>query len=111
MAAPTSKATDPWEVVDYEAWMLFELRRVLDGEAFNAHSDVVKNALVESVCLHIRILVDVLLSKDSGKGDDIRLTQLLPGFRHSSVDQLRAAYGDGKPVQPQLPWPCWTLNK
>jgi hypothetical protein len=109
MAAPTSKAVDPWEVVAYEALMLFDLCRVLNGETFNVNPDVVKNALIESVCLHIRILVDILLSKDSGKGDDIRLNQLLPGFQHSSVDQLRAAYGDGKPVQP--PWPCWTLNK
>jgi len=109
MAAPTGTATDPWEVVAYEARMLFDLCRVLNGDAFHAYPDVVKNATVESVCLHIRILVDILLSKDSRKGDDIRLNQLLPGFQHSSVDRLRAEYGDNKRVQP--PWPCWILNK
>jgi hypothetical protein len=111
MAAPTSDAADPWEVVTYEAWMLFGLCRILEGETFNVNPDVAKNAVVESVCLHTRIFVDILLSKDSGKGDDIRLNQLLPGFQHSAVDQLRAAHGDGKPDQPPVPWPCWTLNK
>ncbi len=109
MAAPASKAADPWEIVAYEARMLFDLCRVLNGETFNANNNVVKNAVVESVCLHTRILVNILLSKDFGEFDDIRLNHLLPGFQHSSVDRLRAAYGDGKPVQP--PWPCWTLNK
>ncbi len=109
MGAPASKGTGPWEVVNYEAWMLFVLCRLLKGETLAEYPDVVKNAMVESVCLHIRVLVDFMLSKDFGKGGDIRLDQLLPGFQHPSVGRLKAAYGDGKPAQP--PWPCWTLNK
>ena len=107
MPSPTSATADPWDIVAYEARMLFELCRLLGSQGFKPDSDIVENAVVESACLHARILVDILLSKDSGKGDDIRLSQLLPGFRHSSVDQLRVTYGDGK-IQMS---PCWILNK
>jgi hypothetical protein len=107
MAAPISMATDPWDIVAYEARMLFDLCPVLGSEVYNRNLDVVTNALVESACLHMRILIDILISKASGKGDDIRLDQLLPALRHSSVNGLRAAYGDGKTERS----PCWTLNK
>jgi hypothetical protein len=98
---------DPWDIVAYEAQMLFGLCGLLGDEAFKPGNNLVNNAVVESSCLHTRILVDILLSKDSGKGDDIRLDQLVPGFRHSSVDQLRAAYGDARTERS----PCWVLNK
>jgi hypothetical protein len=111
MPSTTGTGTDPWDIVAYEARMLFELCRLLGSETFDPNSNIVNNAVVESACLHTRILVDILLSKDSGKGDDIRLDQLLPTFKHQSVDRLRAAYGDSKPAQPKPPWPCWTLNK
>ena len=111
MTSSTSAATNPWEIVAYEARMLFDLCRAINDEAFDRFPKIIKNALVESACLHTRILVDILLSKDSGKGDDIRLNQLLPAFSHPSVDRLKSAYGDGRSPQPQPPWPCWTLNK
>jgi hypothetical protein len=117
MAIPSNTGTDPWDIVAYEAKMLFGLCRLLGNPASLQGNDLVpaslqgndlvNNALVESACLHTRILVDILLSKDYGKGDDIRLDQLLPGLRNSTVDQLRAAYGDARTEQ----CPCWTLNK
>src|SRR5439155_20780008 len=78
MMSPASTGTDPWEIVEYEARMLFDLCRLLSSEGFKPDNDIVNNAVVESACLHTRILVDILLSKDSGKGDDILLSQLLP---------------------------------
>ena len=107
MTIPNSTSTDPWEVVAYEARTLFDLRGVLGDEAYKHYTKAVQNATVESACLHTRILVDILLSKNSGKGDDIRLNQLLPGFSHVSVDQLGTAYGNSKTEAS----PCWTLNK
>jgi hypothetical protein len=106
-ASATSTGTDPWDIVAYEARMLFDLCRLLGCQEFKPDSNIVNNAVVESACLHARILVDILLSKDSGKGDDIRLSQLLPGYRHPSVEQLRGVYGDGKTERS----PCWILNK
>jgi hypothetical protein len=107
MVIPTSTGTDPWDIVAYEARTLFDLSRLLGDEAFNPGNVIVANAVVESTCLHTRIFIDILLSKDSGRGDDIRLDQLVPGFRHSSVDRLRTAYGDSRTEQSL----CWILNK
>jgi hypothetical protein len=99
-------STNPWDIVEYEAKMLFGLCQLL-GEAFKSGNDLVDNALVESICLHMRIFVDILLSKKSDKDDDIRLEDLMPGFQHPSVNQLRAVYKDGRTEGS----PCWVLNK
>jgi hypothetical protein len=56
--------------------------------------------------LHLRILVDILLSRGAGN-DDIHLTDLLPGFKSSLVTQLKTGYGDNKTIG----CPCWELNK
>ena len=107
MAIPAGTVTDPWDIVAYEAKMLFGLCAVLGGPAAQPDNDLVANAIVESACLHTRILIDILLSKDSGLGDDIRLDQLVPGFQPPSVDKLRSAYGDARTQGS----PRWTLNK
>jgi hypothetical protein len=107
MAIPAGTVTDPWDIVAYEAKMLFGLCEVLGDPAAQPGNDLVANAIVESACLHTRILIDILLSKDSGRGDDIRLDQLVPGFRPPSVDRLRIAYGHARTQGS----PCWTLNK
>jgi hypothetical protein len=109
MAGAATTQSDQWEVVCYEAWMLFELCRLLESKDYDG-SQVVKNAMVESACLHMRILVDILLSTDSGKSDDIRLNRLLPAFNPSSVDVLRRAYVDGNLSLNQQSI-RWTLNK
>jgi len=107
MSIPRGSGTDPWDIVAYEAKMLFGLCGLLGNEESKQYSQLVRNAVVESACLHARILVDMLLSRDSGKGDDIQLSELLPGFRHTSVEQLRVAYGDARTELS----PCWILNK
>lgn len=105
MAIPAG--TDPWEVVAYEAKMLFGLCRLLSVPESQPSNALIANAVVESACLHARILVDILLSKDSRRDDDIRLELLVPSFRPPSVDRLRVTYGDARTEQS----PCWILNK
>ena len=114
MVSPASESTPPWSIVDYEAVMFFRLCSHLGSEASQPDSNTVNNAMVESACLHARILIDILLSKNSGKDDDIRLDELSDGFPHESVhglnesvDQLRTAYGKSGTEQS----PCWILNK
>lgn len=108
MAPSANSGTDPWEIFRYEVKMLTGLKQQMNSEGFNSDGNLVSNATVESACVHTRILVDILLSKDSGKGDDIKLNQLVPGSQHySSVARLRAAYGDNNTDQS----PCWILNK
>ena len=87
--------------------MLFDLAAVLGSKAYEGFPKQVRSAIVESACLHTRILIDILASKDSGTGDDLCLTQLLPGFRHASVDDLKREYGHRSAEGS----PCWTLNK
>ncbi len=66
----------------------------------------IQNAVVESLLLHLRILVEILLSKGSD-ADDIKLTDLLPGFTSPLIEKLRVDYGTRAAVGS----PCWTLNK
>ena len=76
---------------DYQAWF----------------SRPVNNAIAESLLLHTRILMDILKSKTSQDGDDIKLTDLLPGFAPSRLQQLTELYGDRNTEGS----PCWTINK
>jgi hypothetical protein len=114
MTIPDPAIKEKWDIVAYEAKMFFELCVVLSDPATTPKNEVVKNAVVESVCLHTRILIDFLISKKSTpkKGDDIqrddiRLDDLLPGFTPPSLDKLLAAYGGARTEQS----PCWILNK
>ena len=100
-------STDPWVVYDYEVSMFTEMLRVsTTAVECNKFPPLVQNAVVESMLLHLRILVDILLSRGSGD-DDIKLTDLLPAFKSSLVAKLKNAYGDRKTVDS----PCWQLNK
>jgi hypothetical protein len=99
---PATTPESPWVVYDYEVEMFTELRKV----DLAIYPKVIVNAIVESMLLHLRILVEILISK--GYPDDIKLKDhLLPKFESRLVDELRAKYGDGK----REGTPCWTLNK
>lgn len=103
-------STPLWEVYDYEVWMfdqMLQFGTTLGTKECQQFPQPVKNATVESLLLHLRILVDILLSRGSGNNDDINLKDLLPSFNSPLVAQLKAAYGDGKTVD----CPCWQLNK
>ena len=95
-----------WEVYDYEVDMFTQMLRIGTTVECHMFPQPIQNAIVESMLLHLRILVDILLSRGPGN-DDINLTDLLPGFKSSLVAQLKTAYGDSKTVGS----PCWHLNK
>lgn len=87
--------------------MFFDLCRSLSSATPSTRSQTEINAIVESTCLHARVLIDILTSKKSHKPDDIRLEDLLPGFRHPSVEHLKREYGSSSTPHS----PCWILNK
>jgi hypothetical protein len=93
-------------VFDYERNMALDLFDIMNGSAFQTFERTLKNAVVESLVLHTRILCDILTSKSS-RDDDITLRKLLPAFTSPHVDELKAAYGNSSAVDT----PCWTFNK
>lgn len=108
MDTKTSVSEASWQAFEYEVWMFVEIRR---RRAAGESDTVLRNALVETSLLHIRILVDVLLNR-SRDHDDIIIDNLVPqGARSvettSALKRLRDAYGDSK----REGTPCWTINK
>ena len=106
---------DPWIVFDYELQMYFETRNL--SKYFSAKSplDVIntinKNAVVESLILHTRIMTDILVSKGL-QNDDIVLKDLLPDWCNSEIGmtlitKLDNAYGKANKKDS----PCWVINK
>jgi len=80
-----------WEVYKYEVDMLRGTRQLCrTGLIKLLFSQTISNAVVESRVLHMRILVELLLS--DGPDDNIKLEKLLPRFDQSKVDELRKAY-------------------
>jgi len=104
----SSKATSHpagWIVYDYEIGMLKHTLN-LASKGLDTFQHPIPNAIVESMLLHLRILIDILLSR-CNDSDDIRLQDLLPSFDSPLLGQLRTKYGNSKAVGT----PCWTLNK
>ena len=95
-----------WAIYDFEQDMFKEMLRLGTTVECQKFPQSVQHAIVESMLLHLRILVDILLSRESDK-DDIKLTELLPGFQSPLIKQLKATYGSSKKVGS----PCWNLNK
>ncbi len=71
MLSPNVTGIDPWDIVAYEARMLFGLWRVLASKQNAPVGDIINNAMVESACLHARVLIDIFLSKDCARADDV----------------------------------------
>lgn len=109
---------DPWVVFDYEVEMYFEtikastwLNEQLRLPTFPQVFLTLRNTVTESTVLHIRILVDILISKAKGQ-DDISLIKLLPEWCDSPkgkelITNLSIAYGNAQSVDS----PCWVINK
>jgi hypothetical protein len=94
---------EPWEVYDYEEDMFQRTLSLLRKKG--DYPFPIPNALVESMLLHLRILIEILLS--SGWHDDIKLEKdLLPGFNSPLIAELDKIYGDGSEHTHR-----WTLNK
>jgi hypothetical protein len=108
MATAKKKEAGPWLVFEYEAMMYRQTSRPIPLPE-KTLPDIVRlliNALTESRVLHNRILCDILSSR-CPEPDEIRLTDLLPGFSSPEVANLEKAYGSGRIPKS----PCWTFNK
>jgi len=103
-----------WRILDYEVQMFLGigyLRSNLKVEG-GVEAQLIRNALVESSLIHIRILTDIFLNKGN-QPDDIKLEQL--GFDVKSsetmfrekINVLRSAYGESKDPTSN----CWAINK
>jgi len=103
-----------WRILDYEVQMFLGIDYIrshlkVDG---GSEAQLIRNALVESSLLHIRILTDIFLSRAKWS-DDIKLEQL--GFDPNSndpilVERIRAlavAYGEASDPASN----CWSINK
>ena len=105
---------DPWTIFNYEVYMLLYpnyLSRIYDKPK-DITQRAIKNALVESRLLHIRILTEILLSKNKGFKDNLILEELIDKSTQSDflkrlIAELNSTYGNSK----QENSPCWTLNK
>lgn len=109
MNQPT-KTSDPWVVFNYEADMFLDLCTMFQEQqqGLSALPQVIQNAVVESMLLHIRQLADIVLSKSkSSSSDDIVLAALIQSYRPSQLDEFRQLYGDHNTPS----CPCWTINK
>ena len=101
-----------WRILDYEIQMFLGINFVRSNLQVKGDAQLIKNALVESSLLHIRILTDIFLSKGK-RADDINLEQL--GFDADSVGSILAekisalalAYGEANDATSN----CWILNK
>ena len=95
-----------WIVFDYEVGMYKQMSILCTNGCRNHFVAPIQNALAESMLLHLRIVVDMLLRKKS-EDDDVTLSVLLPQFKSAHIEKLRSAYGSRNTEDS----PCWTLNK
>jgi hypothetical protein len=103
-----------WSVIDYEVQMYFETRSIfesLKSSSKDLNAKIIDNALIESMVLHTRIMVDLLISKGRGN-DDIKLKDLRPEWCESNkgrllIDRLGSVYGNADIEN----IPCWIFNK
>lgn len=98
--------TPGWTVYDYEVDSFRNLLDLCKTGNHKSYPHPIPNATVESLLLHTRILVDILLSRDPAS-DTIRLADLLPAFGSPKIAELKQQYGSGAIENS----PCWTLNK
>jgi hypothetical protein len=97
---------DAWDVYDYEASMYVGLLDLCAKSQHKLHPHPIPHAIVESLLLHTRILVDIFLSRDV-EPDSVHLSELLPGFDSPELVVLRKVYGTPKISGS----PCWIINK
>jgi len=109
---------DPWVVFDFEVEMYFETTRAFTWvkEQLRAPNAppvflILRNTVTESIVLHTRVLVDILISKIKDQ-DDISLNKLSPEWCESPkgkelIKNLSMAYGNAQSVDS----PCWVINK
>jgi hypothetical protein len=96
---------DAWDVYEYEASMYVSLLDLCAKGQHKLRPHPIPNAIVESLLLHTRILVDIFLSRDV-EPDSVHLSELLPGFDSPELGVLRKVYGTAKVSGS----PCWNIN-
>jgi hypothetical protein len=108
------QSQDPWKVFEYEVDMFEKLScgALVPQQVLDSASPYLSNALAESRLLHIRILAELLLSRDNSKSKgDITLKKLLPAFSSPEIDAeiatLDSLYGKSNKRDSA----CWKLNK
>ena len=101
-------SSEGWDVFDYEVMMFRSLCGLLraGNSAYARLDQCIKNAVTESALLHLRQVVEVLLSRGKWP-DNIKLCSLLPGLVPSSLQELHRWYGSHS----MEGTPCWVLNK
>ena len=98
--------SDEWVIFKYEVDMFRATLSLCNNGSKEFFAQAVQNALVESLLLHARILVDILLSRSPGS-DDVTLFQLLPNFTSPDLYELKTLYRSWRDPGS----PCWILNK
>ena len=99
----SSNSLSAWMVLDYEIWMFLGTRH-LRRHSFTGkepEAQLVRNSLVESSLLHIRILADIFLSRRTYPDNiylrDLGLDNLVEDDTFSKeIDALDQAYGKSK---------------
>lgn len=104
-----SKKTTAWMVLDYEVSMFYSMNQ-LAGKKYKYQ--LIKNAFVESLILHTRILADLFIGRGH-YADDIRLCNLGidkieedPTLKEQ-IQTLNKVYG----IQSDENGMCWIINK
>jgi hypothetical protein len=99
-----------WKVYDYEVEMFNATYALCKSDSRAWFSRHLNNAIVESLLLHTRILVDILLSRNEKKNpDEVTLKSLLHKFESPQLlKKLADAYREGT-EDDSSPW--WTINK
>lgn len=110
----TDSRKNPWVVFNYEVFMLIYtlyLKKISEQKTQTNIDRALNFALVESRLLHMRILVDIFLSKSKSE-DDISIDEIInpciqTEYFKNLIKNLNSAYGSRKIEYS----PCWTLNK
>lgn len=98
------KGKGAFEVLRYE----IDMHEALPG---GRSDQAIKNAITESMVLHVRQLCEIFLSS-SKENDNIKLEDIVPKHPQSEplitlIAELRSTYGSRRKEES----PCWVFNK
>jgi hypothetical protein len=98
---------EPWGVFDHEVESFFVSVFMLQQYGpLLAKVPLARNLVIEAGLLHLRAVVEVLLSR-SKKADNIKLARLVGKYIPARLADLASVYGNDRSTDS----PCWVLNK